>query len=68
MLVLTRRIDEEVVIGENIRVKVVAVRGHRVRLGITAPSSVVVCREELLISSPKPTGAPIIRPCGNAST
>ena len=63
MLVLTRRIGEEIVIGENIRVKVVAVKEHRVGLGIIAPLSVVVRREELLIQSPKPTVAPIIRPC-----
>jgi carbon storage regulator len=68
MLVLTRLIGEEIVIGENIRVKVVAVKGHRVRLGITAPLSVIVRREELLIQAHKPTVAPIIRPCRNAST
>lgn len=48
MLVLTRRIGEEIVIADNIRVTVVAVNGQRVRLGITAPSSVPVARLELL--------------------
>ncbi len=48
MLVLTRRIGEEIVIAGNIRVTVVAVNGQRVRLGITAPSSVPVARRELL--------------------
>jgi carbon storage regulator len=48
MLVLTRRIGEEVVIADNIRVTVVAVQGNQVRLGITAPSSVPVARLELL--------------------
>jgi carbon storage regulator len=49
MLVLTRRIGEEIVIAGNIRVKVVAVQGHQVRLGIMAPSSVPVWRMELLV-------------------
>ncbi len=48
MLVLTRRIGEDIVIAGNIRVTVVAVNGRKVRLGITAPSSVPVARLELL--------------------
>src|SRR6516162_8315614 len=48
MLVLTRRNGEEIVIAGDIRVTVVAVKGNRVRLGIAAPSSVAVAREELL--------------------
>lgn len=48
MLVLTRRIGEEIVIAGDIRVMVVAVQGKKVRLGITAPSSVPVTRLELL--------------------
>ena len=47
MLVLTRRIGEEIVIGGNIRVTVVAVEGNKVRLGITAPRDVSVDREEV---------------------
>jgi carbon storage regulator len=48
MLVLTRRIGDEIVIAGNIRVTVVAVNGSRVRLGFTAPDSVTVTRGELL--------------------
>lgn len=48
MLVLTRRIGEELVIGENIRVSVVRVEGGKVRLGVVAPRSVRVQREEVL--------------------
>jgi carbon storage regulator len=48
MLVLTRRVGEEIVIAGNIRVKVVAVRGRTIRLGVTAPSSVPVVRQEVL--------------------
>lgn len=47
MLVLTRRIGEEIVIAGDIRVTIVAVKGQRVRLGITAPSSIPVARLEL---------------------
>jgi carbon storage regulator len=53
MLVLTRRVGEEVLIGDDIRVKVVAIRGHQVRLAITAPPSVVVARRELLVECPE---------------
>ena len=47
MLVLARRIGEEIVIGDNISVTVVAVQGDRVRLGIKAPPSVCVDRKEI---------------------
>jgi len=48
MLVLTRRIGEELVIDGESRVTVLAIKGGRVRLGITAPSTVHVARGELL--------------------
>jgi carbon storage regulator len=48
MLVLTRRIHEEILIAGNIRVTVLAVKGNQVRLGITAPASIPVDRLELL--------------------
>jgi carbon storage regulator len=47
MLVLSRRPGEEVVIGENIRITVVAIRGNQVRLGFSAPPEVSIQREEL---------------------
>ena len=47
MLVLTRRVGETIVIGEHIRVVVTAVQGDRVRLGICAPSTVRVDRQEV---------------------
>jgi carbon storage regulator len=46
MLVLSRKIGEEVVIGGDIRIRVLAIQGQRVRLGITAPVAVPVWREE----------------------
>lgn len=47
MLVLTRRLGEEIVIGDNVRVTVVAVKGDQVRLGVTAPKSVDIDRKEI---------------------
>ena len=47
MLVLSRRIGEEIIINDNIRVTVVAVKGDRVRLGIVAPREVTVDRSEV---------------------
>ena len=48
MLVLSRKPGEEVVIGDNIRLTVVAIRGNQVRLGFTAPPEVSIKREEHL--------------------
>jgi carbon storage regulator len=47
MLVLTRSLGEEIVIADNIRVKVIGLRNRHVRLGIIAPASVTVDREEI---------------------
>lgn len=47
MLVLARRVGEEIVIDEEIRVTITEVRGNRVQLGIVAPGSVPVRRTEL---------------------
>lgn len=47
MLVLTRRINEVVMIGENVRVIVLGVQGHQVRLGFEAPEEITVHREEI---------------------
>jgi carbon storage regulator len=53
MLVLSRKKEEEIVIGEGITIKVVAIIGDKVRLGITAPPAVVVIRGELKHRSDK---------------
>ena len=47
MLLLSRRIGEEIVIGREIHVVVVDVSGDRVRLGITAPPAIRVDRQEI---------------------
>ena len=48
MLVLSRRVGESVMIGDDVVVTVLDVRGEVVRLGVAAPRSVAVHREELL--------------------
>lgn len=47
MLVLSRQIDETVMIGNDIEVKIVDIRGDKVWLGIKAPKSVAVHRKEV---------------------
>ena len=47
MLVLSRKPNEAIIINGNIRVMVVGIRGSHVRLGIEAPESVAIFREEL---------------------
>ena len=48
MLVLNRKVGERIVIGEEIVITVVSVHGQQVRVGIEAPGSVPIWREELL--------------------
>lgn len=47
MLILTRRISESVIINDDIKITVLGVKGSQVRLGIEAPKSVSVHREEI---------------------
>lgn len=48
MLVLTRKIDQGIVIGGNIYVRVLGVERDRVKIGIAAPTDIAVLRQELL--------------------
>ena len=47
MLVLSRKRDQIITIGDNIRITVINIRGNKVRLGITAPPHVPVHRKEI---------------------
>lgn len=47
MLVMTRRVGEKLVIGDNVTVTVSAVIGKKVRIGIDAPRDITVNREEI---------------------
>lgn len=48
MLVLTRRVDEVICIGDNVQIKVVSIAPGVVKLGIDAPDDVTIMRKELL--------------------
>lgn len=52
MLVLTRKVGEEIVIGGNIRVRVLSIQGNQIRLGFIAPREVPIQRQELLTGEP----------------
>ncbi len=47
MLVLTRKPEEVLLIGDQIRIKVISTHGNRVRLGIEAPPNISIQREEM---------------------
>ncbi len=47
MLVLSRQCDQTIVIGDNIEITVVSIRGDKVRLGINAPREITVHRKEV---------------------
>ncbi len=49
MLVLTRKLGESITIGENIKLLVVDIEGNQVKIGIEAPRSIEVYREELYL-------------------
>ena len=47
MLILTRRAGESVIIGQDVKVTVLGVKGNQIRIGIEAPPTVAVHREEI---------------------
>ena len=47
MLILTRRVGETLMVGDNITVTVLGVKGNQVRIGVNAPKDVAVHREEI---------------------
>jgi carbon storage regulator len=48
MLVLSRKTDETIIVGETIRVTVLGIEGDKVKLGVEAPISMRILREELI--------------------
>lgn len=66
MLVLTRKEGEQIVLGENIRVIILAIKGKRVRLGLSAPPEVSIVRQELgplddVLRTPSPASRKLMR-------
>jgi carbon storage regulator (csrA) len=47
MLILTRRVGETLMVGDNVTVTVLGVKGNQVRIGVNAPKDVAVHREEI---------------------
>jgi carbon storage regulator len=58
MLVLSRKRDERIVIGDNIVITIVDVRGDKVRLGIEAPPEIPVHRQEIVDALRRQAAAP----------
>ena len=58
MLILTRRVGETLMIGDDIQVMVLGVKGNQVRVGIEVPKDIPVIREELLTRDRNQTAIP----------
>lgn len=61
MLILTRRVGERLMVGDDIVIKVVRVDGNQVRIGIDAPRNVRIVREEIQDKPPREPEAPAPR-------
>lgn len=66
MLVLTRKRNQSIVIGTDVEVAVIDIRGDQVRLGVAAPNSVAVHRRELYDEVEEANRAAMVLPAGRA--
>ena len=68
MLVLSRKVGEEILIGDNIRLTILATKGERVRIGIAAPPEVRVDRYELHLRRTEGQPVPVSHGPGERGT
>jgi carbon storage regulator len=67
MLVLTRKLNETIIIDDSIRITVVGIRGQHVRLGIEAPESIAIFREEICRRPGTGEGRELTAPAGRST-
>lgn len=65
MLVLTRKLNESIMIGDDVKITIVDVKGDQVKLGITAPRQIAVHREEVYLEIQKENQLAANTPAGN---
>jgi carbon storage regulator len=68
MLVLSRKVNETIVINDNIVITVVDIRGDKVRLGIDAPKDVPVHRQEVYDAIKRAEGTSGVRPADSSNS
>ncbi|MBP3709462.1 MAG: carbon storage regulator CsrA [Treponema sp.] len=64
MLILSRKVDEQIKIGDNITITIIEVRGEQVKIGVEAPKSVKVFREEVFKAIQKENKAAAVTDTG----